>query len=344
MSKFRIALVGCGKIAQNHLKALAQLKQTYELVGLSDPNSMALSQFTQEHSVPGYSDLTSLVANTKPALVSLCTPSGLHAKQAIELAKLGCDVITEKPMATKWRDALKMMNVFNETKRQLFVVKQNRFLPTVQLLKQAIQEGRFGRIYMVNVNVFWTRPQAYYDQAKWRGTWDMDGGAFMNQASHYVDLLDWLIGPVQSVYAQMATLGRQVEVEDTGTLNIRWRSGTIGSMNVTMLTFPKNLEASITILGEKGTVKLSGNSINQIDHWEFSEKTAMDNTIHTASEMATASLGSGHIAYYQNVADALNGCATEMVDGCEGLRSMEILTAAYLSAREQKAIALPLEI
>ena len=158
-------------------------------------------------------------------------------------------------MATRWSDGIKMVNACDKAKVKLFVVKQNRYQPALQLLKEAIKKQRFGRIYLANLNVFWTRPQTYYDQAKWRGTWEFDGGAFMNQASHYVDLLDWLIGPVQSVHAMMATLAINMEAEDTGVLNIRWRSGTLGSMNVTMLTYPKNLEASLTLLGEKGSVK-----------------------------------------------------------------------------------------
>ena len=164
--------------------------------------------------------------------------------------------MSEKPMATRWKDGIAMVHACDDAKVRLFIVKQNRRNATIQLLKRAIDEKRFGRIHMVQVNVFWTRPQAYYDSAKWRGTWEMDGGAFMNQASHYIDLLDWLIGPVADVQAMTGTLARDIEVEDSGVLNVRWRHGALGSVAVTMLTYPKNLEGSITIIGEKGTVRL----------------------------------------------------------------------------------------
>ena len=180
--------------------------------------------------------------------------------------------MTEKPMATRWHDGLSMVKACDEAGVRMFVVKQNRRNATLQLLKRAVEQKRFGRIYMVNINVFWTRPQAYYDSAKWRGTWEFDGGAFMNQASHYVDLLDWLIGPIESIQAYTATLAGTSKSRTAGVLSVRWRSGALGSMNVTMLTYPKNLEGSITILGEKGTVRVGGVAVNEIQHWEFAEK------------------------------------------------------------------------
>ena len=191
-------------------------------------------------------------------MVILATPSGLHAPQTIEAAEAGRHVVTEKPMATRWSDGKAMVQACDQAGVRLFVVKQNRLNATIQLLKRAMDKKRFGQIYMVNVNVFWNRPQEYYDSARWRGTWEFDGGAFMNQASHYVDLLDWLVGPVECVHAFTATLARRIEVEDTGVANVRWRSGALGSINVTMLTYPKNLEGSITIIGERGTVRVGG--------------------------------------------------------------------------------------
>jgi UDP-N-acetyl-2-amino-2-deoxyglucuronate dehydrogenase len=223
------------------------------------------------------------------------------------------------------------------------VVKQNRRNTTLQLLKRAIEEKRFGRIFMVNINVFWTRPQAYYDSAKWRGTWELDGGAFMNQASHYVDLLDWLIGPVQSVQAMTGTLARDIQVEDTGVLSVRWRSGALGSMNVTMLTYPKNLEGSITILGERGTVRVGGVAVNDIQLWDFADQRDYDSQVKDANYQTSSVYGFGHPLYYDNVIKVLRGEAEPETDGREGLRSLEVIIAAYLSARDGKTIALPLE-
>jgi UDP-N-acetyl-2-amino-2-deoxyglucuronate dehydrogenase len=214
---------------------------------------------------------------------------------------------------------------------------------TLQLLKRALDKGRFGRLYMVNLNVFWARPQEYYDSAAWRGTWEFDGGAFMNQASHYVDLLDWLIGPIESVQAYTSTLARNIEVEDTGVMSIKWRSGALGSMNVTMLTHPRNLEGSITIIGEKGTVRVGGLAVNEIQHWEFSEPDEDDVSIKQASYETTSVYGYGHPLYYENVIKVLRGEATPETDGREGLKSLEILIAAYLSARDGRRVGLPLD-
>jgi UDP-N-acetyl-2-amino-2-deoxyglucuronate dehydrogenase len=223
------------------------------------------------------------------------------------------------------------------------VVKQNRRNATLQLLKRAVEQKRFGRISMVVINVFWTRPQAYYDMDEWRGTWEFDGGALMNQASHYVDLLDWLIGPIESIQAYTGTLGRDIEVEDTGTVSVRWRSGAMGSMNVTMLTYPRNMEGSITILGEKGTVRVGGVAVNEIQHWEFDEPSKDDEKVKDASYETTSVYGFGHPLYYENVIKTLRGEAEPETDGREGLRSLEVLIAAYKSSRDGKRVPLPLE-
>ena len=161
-------------------------------------------------------------------MVILCTPSGMHPSQTIAAARAGKHVMTEKPMATRWKDDIEMVKACDDARVRLFVIKQNRRNATLQLLKRAVDEKRFGRIYMVHLNVFWTRPQDYYDQGKWRGTWELDGGAFMNQASHYVDLLEWLISPIADVQAMTTTLARDIEVEDTGVLNVRWRNRRFG--------------------------------------------------------------------------------------------------------------------
>ncbi|MGH8185486.1 MAG: Gfo/Idh/MocA family protein, partial [Steroidobacteraceae bacterium] len=252
-------------------------------------------------------------------------------------------VMTEKPMATRWTDGMRMVRACDEAGVHLFVVKQNRRNATLQLLKQAAEKGRFGRIYMVTINVFWSRPQSYYDSAKWRGTWEFDGGALMNQASHYVDLVDWLIGPVESVQAYVATLARDIQVEDTATVGVRWRSGALGSINVTMLTYPKNLEGSITIIGEKGTVRIGGVAVNEIQTWEFADQDPDDETVKTVSYETTSVYGFGHPLYYDNVIKVLRGAAEPETDGREGLRSLELLIASYLSARDGRRVALPLE-
>lgn len=341
--KIRIGVVGCGRIAKNHFKSIEAHQADMELVAVCDTDSAILEAHQQQYGVKGYNRLDALLEAEQLDLVVLCTPSGLHAKQTILAARHQVHVMTEKPMATRWQDGLDMVKACDEAGVRLLVVKQNRKNATLQLLKRAMDEQRFGRIYMVNLNVFWSRPQSYYDSAKWRGTWEMDGGAFMNQASHYVDLIDWLIGPVASIQAMTGTLARNIEVEDTGVLNIRWRSGTLGSMSVTMLTYPKNLEGSITILGEKGTVRVGGVAVNDIQHWSFEDQRDYDQHLETVNYETTSVYGFGHPLYYKNVVEVLRGQAEPETDGREGLKSLEVLIAAYLSARDGKMVSLPLE-
>jgi UDP-N-acetyl-2-amino-2-deoxyglucuronate dehydrogenase len=341
--KVRFALVGCGRIAGKHLEALAAHADRAQLVAVCDTDARALAAAVTQTGATGYTSLPDLLAECDCDAVILATPSGLHAAQGIMVAAAGRSVITEKPMATRWEDAKALVGACDEAGVHLFVVKQNRRNATVQLLKRAIERRRFGRIYMVNVNVFWNRPQSYYDSAAWRGTWEFDGGAFMNQASHYVDLLDWLVGSVESVHAYTGTLARDIQVEDTGVVNIRWRSGALGSLNVTMLTYPRNLEGSLTIIGEKGTVRLGGVAVNEVQHWEFADPDEDDAKVQEASYAPTSVYGTGHTAYYDNVIGSLLGECQPETDGREGLRSLELLVGIYLSARNGRPVALPLD-
>lgn len=341
--KIRLALAGCGRISKNHFGAIDAHSQDIDLVGVCDSDPSRLKAVVDTRNVRGYTQLDAMLEQEHPDVVVLATPSGLHPEQTIKIAQSGCHVMTEKPMATRWEDGKRMVQVCDAAGVRLFVIKQNRRNATLQLLKSAIQKKRFGRIYMVTINVFWARPQSYYDSDAWRGTWEFDGGAFMNQASHYIDLLDWLIGPIESVQAYTATLARNIEVEDSGVALVRWRSGAMGSVNVTMLTYPKNLEGSITIVGETGTVRIGGVAANEIQHWEFAEPDADDDLIKDASYQTTSIYGFGHPLYYENVIKVLRGEAQPDTDGREGLRSLEVLIAMYRAARDGRRVSLPLE-
>jgi len=340
--KINIGLVGCGRISKNHFNAIAEHRDRVNLAGVCDINETALQKASQEYGGEGYHCLDAMLAQSDIDLYVLCTPSGLHPSQTMQIAKAGKHVLTEKPMATRWQDGLNMVKTCDEAGVRLFVVKQNRLNATLQRVKEAIDQGRFGKIYMMASNVFWTRPQDYYDQDSWRGTWEFDGGAFMNQASHYVDLMHWLGGPIESVQAMMGTLDRNIEAEDSGALNIRYRNGAIGTVGVTMLTYPKNLEGSITILGEKGTVRVGGMAVNEIKNWEFDQMTEADQMIKNASYETHSVYGHGHPIYYDNVISCLQGNAEPLVDGREGLKSLELLSAAYLAARDSRTVHLPL--
>lgn len=355
--KILIALVGCGRISNRHIEAISYFKDRAQIEAICDPNSDRLNNaliaiekahLESNHSKPllfsDYEDLISNIKNKKIDidLIVLATPSGLHPKQTILAAEAGVNVCTEKPMATNWEDGKLMVKECQRNEVKLFVVKQNRYNSTLQLVKKQLDKKRFGKLSLVTVNVFWQRPQSYYDQDEWRGTKKMDGGALMNQASHYVDLLDWLIGPVESLSASTATIGRSIEAEDTAVVQIRWKNGALGTMGVTMLAYPNNLEGSICILGEKGSVKIGGPAVNKIELWKFANKDNDDNLIQKASYETTSIYGFGHVPYYKNMINYLSEQDAYIVDGSEGLRSLELLSAAYKSSQIKKIINLPL--
>jgi UDP-N-acetyl-2-amino-2-deoxyglucuronate dehydrogenase len=337
----RIALAGCGRISRNHFDAIAKV-EGLELVAVCDVVAERANEPALRFDVPSFESFGDMLALVPCDAVALCTPSGLHPKHGILAARAGKHVICEKPMAITLEDADALVRECDAAGVQLFVVKQNRLNPAIQLLKRAVDRGRFGRIYLANTTVRWTRPQEYYDQAPWRGTWALDGGAIMNQASHYVDLIQWLVGPVESVMAKTATLARKIEAEDTGVAVLKFRSGALGVIEVTMLTYPRNLEGSITILGEKGSVKVGGTAVNRVEHWTFSDYDDDDKLVESASTNPPTVYGFGHEGYYRNVVAVLRGRAKAETDGRAGRKSLELILGIYESAKTGRDVPIPL--
>ncbi len=339
----RIALVGCGRISGSHVAAVDKV-DGIELVATCDVELARAQAIAEAHGIPAFGTIEEMLGEVECDVVSVCTPSGLHPTQGIVAARAGKHVVVEKPMAISLADADSLVKACDAAGVHLFVVKQNRLNPAIQLLRRAVDKGRFGRIYLANTTVRWTRPQEYYDQAPWRGTWEFDGGAFMNQASHYVDLVQWLVGPVASVMARTATLARRIEAEDSGVALFRFRSGALGSMEVTMLTYPKNLEGSITILGEKGTVKIGGTAVNRVEHWQFADYDDDDKLVEAAAANTSPPTvyGFGHEGYYRNVLAVLRGEAEPGTDGREGRKSLELILGIYESAKTGREVPLPL--
>ena len=340
--KIKIALTGCGRISKNHFEAIKNLKKECELVAVCDCISERAENAGNANNVPFFTDIDDMIRNSKADLMVVATPSGLHPEMGIKAANAGMNVMTEKPMAINLASADELIRTCDENNVQLFVVKQNRLNTTMQLLKGAIEGGRFGKIYSAYVNVFWQRPQNYYDMAPWRGTWALDGGAYMNQASHYIDLLYWLIGDVSEVAAITDTLARKTEAEDTGSAVLRFENGAIGGVNVTMLTYPRNFEGSVTVLGEKGTVKVGGMALNRVEHWEFADYADDDKIIEQSNYSPPNVYGFGHQAYYKNVFAAMRGEKSPDTDGRTGRKSLEIILAVYKSSQERRFVTLPI--
>jgi UDP-N-acetyl-2-amino-2-deoxyglucuronate dehydrogenase len=338
--EFRVALVGCGRISRNHFDALRKV-HGLSLAAVCDVVPARARAAGLENGVPWFAAYEEMLATAPSDAVTICTPSGLHPAHGIAAARAGKHVITEKPMAINLGDADELIAACDTAGVQLFVVKQNRLNAPIRLLRRAVDKGRFGRIYLANSTVRWTRPQDYYDQAPWRGTWELDGGAIMNQASHYVDLLQWLIGPVESVMAKTATLARRIEAEDTGVAVLRFQSGALGVIEVTVLTYPRNLEGSITILGERGSVKIGGTAVNKVEHWQFADYDDDDKLIESASSTPPSVYGFGHEGYYRNVLASLRGEAAAGTDGREGRKSLELILGLYESAQRGREVTFP---
>lgn len=337
----RIGILGCGRISKNHIDSIKTLETENRacLVAVCDilkDRAETAAASAGNGCVP-YTDYAEMLQRPDIDLVSICTPSGMHPEHVIQAARAGKHALSEKPAGTKLADVDKAIHACDEAGVKYFVVKQNRFNKTIQLLKKALDAGRFGKIYMITSNVFWTRPQDYYDQSKWRGTWEFDGGCLSNQAAHYVDLMQWIGGAVESVQAFSATLARRIEAEDTIVVNLRFRSGALGSINVTVLTFPKNLEGSITVLGQKGTVRIGGIALNKIEQWQFKEPHSLDEETESASYETGSVYGSGHLHFYRHCLDVLQNGEEEMVSGREGRKTVEIIEAAYRSARSGRS-------
>jgi UDP-N-acetyl-2-amino-2-deoxyglucuronate dehydrogenase len=337
----RVALVGCGRISRNHLDAIARIDEL-ELVSVADSDPSRAQAIGAEQAVPAFASLDEMLEAVPSDLVAICTPSGLHPQHGIAAARTGRHVLTEKPMAISLAAADDLVHACDDAGVHLFVVKQNRLNPAIQLLRRAIDKGRFGRIYSANTTVRWTRPQEYYDAEPWRGTWEFDGGAIMNQASHYVDLMQWLVGPVESVMAKTATQARRIEAEDSGVALLKFRSGALGVIEVTVLTYPRNLEGSITILGEKGSVKVGGTAVNRVDTWLFAEYDDDDKLVEAANTNPPTVYGFGHEGYYRNVLRVLRGDARADTDGRAGRKSLELILGIYESAKSGREVPIPL--
>jgi len=329
----KIGLIGCGRISKNHFEAIKEQPDA-ECIACCDIIPERAKEAAAKYNIPFWTtNYEEMLKMDEIDLISICTPSGLHPQHGIMAAEYGKHVLTEKPMGVRLKEADELIRKCEEKGVKLFVVLQNRLNPSIKLLRRAYEEGRFGRIYLITSNVFWTRPQEYYDQAPWRGTWQYDGGAFMNQASHYVDMVQWFGGEIAEVKSITATLARKIEAEDTGAAIIRFKNGALGSINVTMLTYPQNLEGSITIMGEKGTVRIGGVAMNRIEVWQFADERDYDAEVEKANTNPTSVYGFGHSGYYRNVIDSLNGKAIPLCDGREGRKSLYLLEEIYREVR-----------
>lgn len=342
--KLGFALLGCGRIAQRYIDLLGRGEiEGARLVGVCDVKPDRAKAAGAKVGVPWFTNLEDLMTGVGKAIDVVCvlTESGNHAAHVIAIAEYRKHVLVEKPMALRLSDAEEMIRACDAAGVRLLVVKQNRHNLPIQKLRAALEEGRFGKLVMGTVRVRWMRSQAYYDQDPWRGTWQYDGGVFANQASHHIDMLMWMLGEPVSAFARTRTALVNIETEDTGAAIIGFRNGAIGIVEATTATRPADLEGSISILGERGSVEVGGFALNQLKTWKFVDSGPQDDEVlKKYSENPPDVYGYGHRRYLMGVVKHLRGERGYLVEGLEGIRSLELIIALYESAETGREVSL----
>lgn len=331
--KLKFALVGCGRIAKKHAQILSSKIEKAKLVAVCDIKLERARNIGKKYNIPYYSNYNEMLEREKIDVVNVLTESGNHAKHTIDIVrKYNKHIVVEKPMALTVEDADEMIRVCDEAGVKLFVVKQNRYNLPIIKLREALEAGRFGKLVMGSVRVRWCRDQSYYNKDEWRGTWAMDGGVFTNQSSHHIDLLEWMLGEPISVFAKSRTALVNIETEDTGVAIVQFRNGAIGVVEATTATRPKDLEGSISILGEKGAVEIGGFAVNEMKVWNFTDENDSDrNVLEKYKENPPNVYGFGHIRYLKEVCNTILYNKRALVDGLEGRKSLELISAIYES-------------
>lgn len=344
----KYALIGCGRIATNHIKAA--LNNQLEIAAVCDIQPEHMKKLLERHglwaddSIKHYTDYKAMIAEVQPELVSIATESGIHAEIAIFCIKHGVHVIIEKPMAMSMADANEIIRLSEERNVKVSACHQNRFNIAVQEMRQALEAGRFGKLSHGSIHVRWNRNQNYYTQAPWRGTWAQDGGALMNQCIHGIDLLRWTFGgEVEEVYGQTRQQFHDyLEAEDVGMAVVKFKNGAIATIEGTTNVYPQNLEETLYIFGEKGTVKIGGTSTNNIDVWDFADETEADMKNKGLEEETNNVYGNGHTSLFVDMMDAIQTNRKPYVDAYAGRDALELVLAIYKSQKEGKAVKLPL--
>ena len=345
----KYALIGCGRIAVNHIKAAVNNK--LDIVAVCDPipeameNLLAKYGLEKDDAIHRYSDYKEMIATEKPVLVGIATESGLHAEIALYCIDHGVNLIIEKPMAMSIDDADEIIRRSEAKGVKVSACHQNRFNVAVQETRKALEAGRFGKISHGSIHVRWNRNQDYYTQAPWRGTWAQDGGCLMNQCIHGIDLLRWMMGDeVEEVYGvTRQQFHHYLEAEDVGMAVVKFKNGAIGTIEGTTNVYPKNLEETLYIFGETGTVKIGGTSTNNIDVWNFADENDTDAKNKGLQEATSNVYGNGHTSLYADVIDAIEHDRKPYVDAVAGRNALEMILAIYQSSFTGKAVKLPLK-
>lgn len=328
----RFGLIGCGRIAPRHAQSLAALPGA-TLTTVADCVAARAERFGKEFGAQPLTDYRRLIESRDVDVVTICTPSGLHAEMAIAAMQAGKHVLVEKPIALSLADADRMLATAAATGRKLGVVLQNRYNPPMQRLREAVDEGRLGRILLGNATVRWYRPQEYYED-EWHGTWKLDGGAIMNQSIHHIDALQWFMGDVESVFAYTATLAHRMEAEDTGVAVLRFASGAIASVEGSTITYPENIEGSVALFGERGSAKVGGTALNRRVFWKIDGELEHEREILTRETIDPPGVyGQSHKAVIADMIEAVRDNRRPRTHGGEARRSVAIVLAMYESAR-----------
>ena len=336
----KIVLMGCGRISKKHSELIGggHIKGA-QLSGVCDIDTLKAKELGEKYDVPYFQNIKDALQNVECDIVSILTPSGMHSENIIEVANYSKHIIVEKPMTLNEKDAISVIDECKKKNIKLFVVKQNRFNLPIIKLKEAIEKQKFGKLILATVRVRWARHQKYYDQDAWRGTMKYDGGVLSNQASHHLDLLEWMMGDIDSVYAKSMTALADIETEDTAVAVLKFKNGGLGIIEATTAARPNNIEGSISILGEKGTVVVGGIAVDKLINWRFEgEEDKEDEVIKSFSKEVDHEYGVGHKLYYDHVINALKNGKPSMIDGKEGKKSVKLINAIYESVKFNREV------
>ncbi|HJW87459.1 MAG TPA: Gfo/Idh/MocA family oxidoreductase [Candidatus Brocadiaceae bacterium] len=337
--KVKFALIGCGNIASKHITAIRRLDDA-EVVGLYDIDFQTAKALGEKFSIPTFPSVEKMVETASPDFLNILTPSGDHFERIMDMTRFNKHFVVEKPLALRIEHIDRILEECDKRSLRIAVAHQNRFNPPIVKLKEALNKGRFGKLVLGTVRLRWSRNQAYYDQRPWRGTWAMDGGVLTNQASHHIDMLAWMMGDVENVMAKTARRLVTIEAEDTGVVIMKFRNGALGVIEATTETRPKDLEGSLSILGEKGTVEIGGFFMNELKTWDFCEPDDMDTTVWEQFAKVPDMLAWNVTEFYKDLINCHYSGVAGLIDGIEGRKSVELINSIYESAEIGKKVSL----
>jgi UDP-N-acetyl-2-amino-2-deoxyglucuronate dehydrogenase len=335
MKKIKVSFIGCGRIFKKHLSAIRANKSYFEIDAICDKNLKNIQKHNISKHIKIFKTINSLLKSSNSDIYVILTPSGFHYDHILQVGKFKKNILTEKPMVMNYDQCVELKKFLNKGKINLYVVKQNRFNPAIKKLKEAMVKKRFGKVFLATIRVRWKRDDSYFKLDNWRGSWKLDGGVLANQASHHIDLLVWLMGDVKSVYAKASRINKITKATDTVAAIIKFKNGATGIIETTTATEPSDLEGSISILGQKGSVEIGGFAASKVVTWKFAKTVKSDLWINNHSLNNKNVYGTGHIELYKEIYNSLTGKKNNAIKYSDSIRTIKLIDKIYAAAEKK---------